>query len=70
MTLQHVAGLHHNTPACCALLLLVCTAVCADLDTAEAGDACRQALLADDEGKNYKGNYSTLTAGPESESAA
>lgn len=44
-----------------------CAAVCADLDTAEAGDACRQAELSRDEGVGYKGNYSKLTSGPESE---
>jgi hypothetical protein len=40
--------------------------VCADQDTAEEGDACRQRLLAADEGRNFKGSYKTLTAGPES----
>jgi hypothetical protein len=41
--------------------------VCADLDTAEAGDACRQAELSRDEGVGYKGDYKNLTSGPESE---
>lgn len=46
---------------------LPCAAVCADLDTAEAGDDCRRAELSRDEGVGYKGNYSKLTSGPESE---
>lgn len=49
-----------------APLLLCAAAVCADLDTAEAGDACRQAELANDEKSGFKGNYKSLTSGPES----
>lgn len=58
--------MQHLTPP--PLLLRITAgspAVCADLDTAEAGDACRQAELAVDESKAFKGNYKTLSgAGP------
>jgi hypothetical protein len=41
----------------------VCAAVCADLETAEAGDACREAELAQDK----LADYGAVTAGKQGE---
>jgi hypothetical protein len=51
----------HVVNNCDDLLCLcgLCAAVCADLDTAEAGDACREAQLAQDKLEDY----SKVTAG-------